>query len=108
MYERKMKMISKEQIAHDLTMVYLNNRYGVNVEGYFSVADGDGSGNIDTKKFPHVTEIKYKKVGTGEKGFLGLEKKVKVEDGYQSDDIIDELVCEYYQTYNRILKRLDK
>jgi len=103
MNERKMKMISKEQIAHDLTMVYLNNRYGVKVEGYL----GDGSGYIDTKKFPHITEIKYKKVGTGEMGFLGLEKKVKVEDGYQSDDIIDELLCEYYQTYNRILKRLD-
>lgn len=100
-------MISKEQIAHDLTMVYLNNRYGINVEGYFSVSNGSGSGDIDTMKFPCITEIKYKKVGTGEKRFLGLEKKAKVEDGYQADEIIDELICEYYQTYNRILSRLD-
>ena len=99
-------MISKEQIAHDLTMVYLNNRYGIHVKGYFSISDGDGSGNISTDRFPHSTEIKYKKIGTGEKGFLGLEKKVKVEDGYQSDDIIDELVHEYYQIYSRILSKL--
>ena len=88
-------MISKEQIAHDLTMVYLSNRYGVYVEGDFSVSDGHGSGNVRTMKFPHTSEIKYKKVGTGEKGFLGLEKKIKVEDGYHSDDIIDELISEY-------------
>lgn len=99
-------MINKEQIAHDLTMVYLNNRYGISVEGHFSVSDGDGFGNIDTQKFPHVSEIKYKKVGTGEKGFLGFEKKIKVEDGHEADDIIDELVREYYQTYNRILRRM--
>ena len=37
-----------------------------------------------------------------------LEKKVKVEDGYQSDDIIDELVHEYYQIYSRILSKLHK
>lgn len=101
-------MINKEQIAHDLTMVYLNNRYGIDVEGNFYISDGDGSGNINTEKFPHISELKYKKVGTGEKGFLGLEKKVKVEDGYQADDIIDELIHEYYQIYNRILNRLNK
>ena len=70
------------------------------------INEGDVVCIIEAMKL--MNEIKYKKVGTGEKGFLGLEKKVKVEDGYQSDDLIDELVCEYYQTYNRILKRLDK
>ena len=101
-------MINKEQIAHDLTMVYLSNRYGINVDGYFSVSDGDGSGNIDTEKFPCISEIKYKKVGTGEKGFLGLEKKLKIEDGYKADDIIDKLIDEYYQTYKRILTRIEQ
>lgn len=100
-------MINKEQIAHDLTMVYLKNRYGINVEGTLSISDGDGSGNINTEKFPHIDEIKYKTVGTGEKGFLGFEKKIKVEDGYKADDIIDELVHEYYQTYNRILSKIE-
>ena len=99
-------MISKEQLAHDLTMVYLNNRYGVKVEGDISVSDGDGSGSVKTKKFPSAFEIKYKRVGTGERGFLGFEKTVRVEDGYEADDIIDELLKEYHQTYNRILSRL--
>ena len=100
-------MISKEQIAHNLTIIYLNNRFGVNVEGYISISDGDGGGNITTEKFPHISENKYKKVGTGEKNFLGIEKKVKIEDGYQSDNIIDSMIEEYYQIFSRILSRLD-
>ena len=100
-------MISKEQIAHDLTIVYLNNRYGINVEGYISVNDGDGHGDITTKTFPDISEINYIKVGTGEKGFLGLEKKVKVEDGYKADSIIDDMIKEYYQVFSRILSRLN-
>ena len=100
-------MISREQIAHDLTIVYLNNRYGINVEGYISVNDGDGHGDITTKTFPDISEINYIKVGTGEKGFLGLEKKVKVEDGYKADSIIDDMIKEYYQVFSRILSRLN-
>ena len=97
-------MISKEQIAHDLTIVYLNNRYGINVEGYFS---RDGDGDITTKKFPDIFEIKYKKISTGEKGFLGIEKKVKVEDGYKADGIIDKMIEEYHKVFSRILTRLN-
>ncbi|MBO5786766.1 MAG: hypothetical protein J6R45_05530 [Clostridia bacterium] len=100
-------MISREQIAHDLTIVYLNNRYGISVEGDISVHHGDGGGDITTRKFPDASQIKYIKVGTGEKGFLGIEKKVKVEDGYIADGIIDEMIKEYYQVYSRILNRLD-
>ena len=99
-------MVSKEQIAHDLTMVYLSNRYGINVGGTINVSEGSGHGQIDTEKFPSVLEVKYRKVGTGERGFLGFEKQVKVEDGYKSDDIIDDLILEYYQIYSRILTRL--
>ena len=100
-------MINKEQIAHDLTMVYLNNRYGIEVDGHVSISDGDGFGDVGTKRFPHISEIKFKKIGTGEKGFLGIEKKVKIADGCVADDIIDRLIREYYQTYNKILSRLD-
>ena len=95
-------MISKEQIAHNLTIIYLTNRYGIDVDGSIS----DGRGRVDTSRFPDVSKINYKKVGTGEKGFLGIEKKVKVEDGYKSDRIIDEMIKEYYQLYDRILSRL--
>ena len=100
-------MISKEQIAHDLTIVYLNNRYGIDVGGYISVSDGDGRGDVSTEKFPDISEINYKKVGTGERGFLGIEKKVKVEDGYKADSIIDDMIEEYYQVFSRILSRLN-
>ena len=100
-------MISKEQIAHDLTIVYLNNRYGINVEGDFSVSSGDGYGDITTIKFPDIFEIKYKKISTGEKGFLGIEKKVKVEDGYKADGIIDMMIEEYHKVFSRILTRLN-
>ena len=99
-------MITKEQLAHELTIVYLNNRYGINVFGDCSVSDGDGSGDVYTERFPCVSEIKYRKVGTGQKGFLGFEKKIKIEDGYAADDIIDSLINEYYQTYERILSRI--
>ena len=99
-------MITKEQIAHDLTMVYLNNRYGIYVSGDITITDGRGYGNVETSKFPSVSEIKYKKVGTGERGFFGFEKKVSVKDGYLADDIIAGLIDEYHQTYNRILSRL--
>lgn len=99
-------MINKEQIAHDLTIIYLNNRYGINVKGSLSISEGKGYGDITTEKFPDCSEIRYKKIGTGEKGFLGIEKKKSVEDGYKSDYIIDGLIEEYYQIYSRILGRL--
>ena len=37
-------MLSKEQIAHDLTMVYMHNMYGIDVTGFFSINDGNGNG----------------------------------------------------------------
>ena len=39
-------MTSKEQIAHDLTMIYMKNRYGINVSGNFYIND-DFEGNDD-------------------------------------------------------------
>ena len=99
-------MISKEQIAHDLTMLYLKNRYGIDVRGDFSLVDGNGSGSISTRTLPSTAKIKYKYLPTGEKGFLGIKKTVRVEDGYEADDVIDQLIMEYHQTYNNILSRL--
>jgi len=62
-------MLSKELIAYDLTMIYMKNRYGINVTGSFYISDNNGTGNIDTEHFPAVSEPQYTKVGTGEKGF---------------------------------------
>lgn len=103
-----MASISKEQIAHDLTMVYLSNRYGIDVSGSVSVSEGEGCGSVTTEKFPLASEIKYTWVKTEEKGFLGFKKRVPVEDGYESDDTISNLIAEYYDTYSRILSQLEQ
>lgn len=95
-------MISKEQIAHELTMTYMHNRYGVDVSGSFS----DGTGSIETNCLPSTQKPKNTKVGTGQKGFLGIEKKIKVQDGYVVDGIFSEMVEEYYRAYSKFLKLL--
>jgi len=55
-------LIYKEQIAHDLAVGYITNRYGVDVSGDFSVYSlGDditGSGSVKTEHLPDVNEPK--------------------------------------------------
>lgn len=99
-------MVSKEQIAHELTMTYLNNRYGVDVSGTFNVSQYDenkvsGIGNVETKHIPSTKQPKNVKVGTGQKGFLGFEKKTTIQDGYLVDDVFSEMVEEYFQAYSK-------
>ena len=94
-------MVSKEQIAHELTMIYMRNIYGTDITGFFSINDGDGSGTISTEKFPSIDVPKYKKIGTGEKGLLGFEKKQKIQDGYAVDDLFAEMTETYLQTYSK-------
>lgn len=99
-------MISKEQIAHDLTMVYMNNKYGINVSGLFSINGGDGNGGVETEHFPDVSEISYSKVGTGEKGILGIEKKKIIPSGHKVDSLFSEMVENYFGAYNIFLELL--
>lgn len=94
-------MISKEQIAHDLTMLYMRNIYGADITGFFSIHDGDGSGTISTEKFPAIDAPKYKKIGTGEKVLFGIEKKQKIQTGYAVDDLFVEMTETYSQTYSK-------
>lgn len=110
-------MIPKEQIAHDLTLVYLNNKYGVDVTGHFSVSSSsfddsidavDGSGNVNTVHLPDIEAVKYIKVGTGEKGFFGNEKKKKVQSGYLVDDIFSQMIEDYYKAYKRFFEMVEK
>jgi hypothetical protein len=100
-------MISNEQIAHDLAISYLNNRYGVEVNGYFSVSDGDGSGNIDTERLPGLSELKMVKVATGEKGIFGRSKKKWVESGQKVDSVFNEMINEYFGAYSKFLQILN-
>ena len=102
-------MPSKEQIAHDLTIVYLSNRYGVDVAGSIH-ATGDQqslTSNVSTKRLPDMDEKHYDKIGTGQKGFLGLEKKTKVENGYRVDPIFREMIAEYKKAYSRFIELLE-
>ena len=93
-------MISKEQIAHDLAIVYLQNRYGVNLRGDFSVNDGTGIGSLETEHFPSASEPRYVKVPTGEKGFLGLERKERVKSGNKADALFKEIFQDYGAAYS--------
>lgn len=124
--------ISREQIAHDLTMVYLNNRYGVRVTGDFSVSasigsfetltrsdwtdtvkivdDVTGTGNVETENLPSLEDQVFTSVGTGEKYFFGLgpEKMQRVPTGeLQVDEVFRNLIRDYQVAYARILQILN-
>ena len=102
-------MPTKEQIAHDLAIVYIINRYGAEVTGDFSVDDGEGSGRVDTERLPGVDQIRRVRVGTGERRVFGLlEKKVLVEDGYEVDSVFRQMISDYTSAYHRFLALLDE
>lgn len=100
-------MITNEQIAHDLAIVYLVNRFGPEVDGRFDVTDGDGNGSVDTERLPDVDAHTTRRVGTGEHRRILLwryEKKMDVEtDEYQVDPIFRQMITEYRRAYARFL-----
>jgi hypothetical protein len=105
-------MLSKEQVAHDLAMAYVNNRHGAEVSGEFSVDTGDdqvsGSARVETSRLPDVDAIRKVKVGTGEKYFFGLWEKTELVDaGYAVNGIFEEMVEDYYAAYSRFLELLE-
>jgi hypothetical protein len=104
-------MMSKEQIAHDLAMAYINNRYGPEVSGNFSVDtwndEVSGSGSVNTQRLPDVHAIRMVEVPTGEKYFFGLsEKKESVESGYAVDGPFESMIKDYFNAYSRFLELL--
>ena len=102
MKKENASMISKEQIAHDLAVVYMKNRHGINVTGDFY----SGSGTIQTEHFHDVSEPEYTKVKTGEKGLFGLERKQKVPSGNKVDPLFAEMIQNYYDAYFRFYQLL--
>lgn len=100
-------MITNEQIAHDLTIIYLSNLYGMDITGDFHISNGLGSGKIKTEHFPDTKAWKYKEIKTGQKGFLGIEKKIKVESGYEVDDLFIDILKNYRKAYNHFLELLE-
>ncbi len=104
-------MITNEQRAHDLAMVYISNRYGINIVGDMSISSfGEtitGTGEIETEHLPSTKEIKTKTVRTGEKSWLGIDKTKNVMDGYVIDSIFQEMVSDYLSAYKKFLKLLE-
>lgn len=105
-------MISAEQVAHDLALVYLANRYGPEVTGEFSVdtsysddREVTGSGSVTTERFPGVDEKVRIRVGTGDRYFFKLlERKVSVETGeYRIDPLFRQMITDYRKAYARFL-----
>jgi hypothetical protein len=105
-------MLTKEQIAHDLAIAYVNNRHGAEVSGDFSVDTSDdkvsGSGSVETSRLPDVDAIRMIKVGTGEKYFFGLREKTElVEAGYAVNGIFEKMIEDYHTSYSRFLELLE-
>jgi hypothetical protein len=109
-----MPMIENEQIAYGLAMAYINNRYGAEVTGAFSVTtlgdDVTGSGAVQTERLPAVDSKLMIRVGTGEKHLFGLrEKKMLVDSGtYEVDAIFRQMIDDYYGAYARFLELLER
>lgn len=103
-------MTTNEQIAHDLAIVYLVNRFGPEVDGDFKVSDGDGKGSVDTHRLPRADVRTTERVGTGEHRqvlFLRWEKKMEVEtDEYLVDPVFRKMIDEYRNAYSRFLQLL--
>jgi hypothetical protein len=108
---RNMSTISQEQLAHDLAIAYVNNRYGAEVKGELSVdtSDGDvtGWGTVETKRLPDTAEIRRIRVPTGEKHFFGLLGKTEsIESGYEVDEVFKQMIEDYRKAYSRFLELL--
>ncbi len=107
-------MIDREQIAHDLAMVYLQNRYGAEVSGEFSVEtwgdDVTGSGRVETNRLPTVNSTRMVRGKTGEKRFLGLINKYEdIDTGeYKVDDVFVEMIDDYNAAYERFLELITR
>lgn len=95
-------MPDNKQIAHELAMVFITNRYGTKATGSFA----GGNGTIESSSLPATTEETFIKEATGERGLFGREKKENVKTGYAVDDIFAEMVAEYKRAYDKFLALL--
>lgn len=110
-------MLSSDQIAHDLAMVYLVNRYGAEVSGDFDVETsyGDdrevsGSGSVETERLPNVGATRTTRVGTGERYFFKLFEKTKeVDTGeFLVDSVFVQMINDYREAHARFLELLTR
>jgi len=106
--------VSLEVLAHDLAIVYLNNRYGPDVSGDLDVSSiGDSSSfeaSVSTDRLPDVQARVTSRVPTGEKMFFGLmDRKKTVETGeFQVDETFNRMIDDYAEAYGRFLHLLSQ
>jgi hypothetical protein len=103
-------MVTRDQLAHDLAIVYLNNRYGADVSGRFTVrtlnGEVTGSGSVETKRAPEVNKVLIERVPTGEKRFGIFDKTVPIEAGYEVDATFTKIVEDYFLARDRFFDLL--
>jgi hypothetical protein len=115
-------VIPKEQVAHDLAIAYINNKYGAEVTGTFSVTsstdyesntvrDVAGEGTVVTEFLPDLDTPETVRVGTGERHLFGIgPEKTRLEPTgrYEVDAHLMSMIRDYYRAYERILELLDR
>lgn len=105
-----------------MAIIYLNNKYGVDVKGKFEINTNSdnytsGSGEVNTEHFQNVEKPETIKVSTGEKYLkrlnkwgIGPDKTKEVETGknlYPMDEIFKEMINNYKAAYARFIKILE-
>lgn len=106
--------VSLEMLAHDLAMVYLNNRYGPEVSGDLDESStGDSTSleaTVSTYRLPGVGVKVTKRVPTGEKMLFGLmdRKKLVDTDEFQVDATFRRMMDDYEDAYGRFLQLLSE
>lgn len=110
-----------DQIAHGLAMAYINNRYGANVKGKFTVTsstnyerktveDVRGEGSVETERLPDVFDPEMVSVGTGERHFFGIgpeKKRLEPTGEYAVDHVFRRMISDYNNAYERFLQLLE-
>jgi hypothetical protein len=106
-----------DQIAHDLAMAYINNRYGVNVTGTFSVQsstnyesdtvkDVTGEGSVETSHLPGLFDPHLVRVGSGTRSLFGIgpeKTRLEATGEYAVDHVFRNMIADYHNAYQRFL-----
>lgn len=97
-------MERREQLAHDLAIVYLNNRHGADVAGEIS----DSHGSVGTTRLPPVDVVHYERVATGEKRMRLFNRTTKVAAGLEVDSTFKVIIEDYFAAYARFYSLLEE
>jgi hypothetical protein len=110
-----------DQVAHDLAIAYVNNRYGATVTGEFSVDsttnyetdtvnEVSGRGSVETHRMPDPFEPQMVRVGTGERHLFGLgpeKTRLQRTGAYEVDDVFRRMISDYRAAYDRFVHLLE-